>query len=213
MFMHLVLVRHGATVNNAEQRFTGQADVPLSPLGLQQARAVAEALAGERFDLIVSSDLARARETAAAIARHHAVAPRLDADLREIAMGTWEGRTYAEVAGDDSEGFARWRLSPELAPPPGGEDLLRVRDRTGGAIARYAAEYPTGRVLCVTHGGVIGMLLCHLLTLDLAQRWRFRRDNAAITELDIGPDYAILLRLNDTCHLRGLPSGEALQVL
>ncbi|GAC1460616.1 MAG: alpha-ribazole phosphatase [Ktedonobacterales bacterium] len=199
--MRLMLVRHGATVSNVEKRYTGQSDVPLSPLGLRQVEALAEALAAERFDVILSSDLLRAQQTTAAIAQRNDAPVRLDPDLREIAMGVWEGHTHAEIASLHGEELARWQEHPDLYAPSGGETILQLRDRAASALARSLAEYPDGHVLWVTHGGLIGILLCHLLGIDLAHRWQFRRDNGAITALDVGADYAILMRMNDRCHL------------
>lgn len=218
--MRLVMVRHGATVNNIERRFTGHSDVPLSPLGLRQAEALATALAGERFDLILSSDLVRARQTAEPIARRNNAPLRLDADLREIAVGTWEGLTRAETAETDPDGLARWRAQPELYAPLGGETVLQLRDRAVRALNRCFAEHPEGRVLLVTHGGLMGVLFCHLLRIELTHRWQFRRDNAALTTVDIGVDmspptgpeprlYAIIMHLNDTCHLKGVEDPES----
>jgi broad specificity phosphatase PhoE len=217
--MRLMLVRHGATANNAQQRYTGHSDIPLSPLGLRQAAALAAALAAERFDLILSSDLARAQQTAEAIAARNAAPLRLDADLREMAMGTWEGRTRAETVALEPEAWARWWAQPDVFPPPGGETLLQLRDRAARAFDRCYAEHAAGNVLWVTHGALTGVLLCHLLGIDLAHRWQFRRDNAGITELEVGPDrrergnpaprmHAILLRLNDTSHLKDLEASD-----
>jgi alpha-ribazole phosphatase len=217
--MRLMLVRHGATANNAEQRYTGHSDVPLSPLGQRQAEAVAAALAAEQFDLIFASDLARARQTAEAIAARNPSPLRHEPDLRELAMGAWEGRTRLEAATLDPDAWARWWAQPEIASPPGGETLLQLRDRAARAVERCYAEHPTGDVLWITHGGLIGVLLCHLLGIDLAHRWQFRRDNAGLTALEVGPDRrahsnpaprlrAILLRLNDTSHLKELAGSD-----
>src|SRR5262245_1233098 len=95
--MRLLLARHGATRNNAEARYTGQSDIPLSSLGERQAEALAKRLFFVRLDAIVSSDLARARATAERVARRHTLPIQLDPDLREIALGAWEGSTYEEV--------------------------------------------------------------------------------------------------------------------
>lgn len=211
--MRLVLVRHGATANNLEQRFTGQTDAPLSAVGLRQAQALGEALAGERFDVIVSSDLLRARQTADAVAARNDAPLRVDADLREVALGTWEGMTRAEIAASAPEDWARWHAEPEAYAPPGGETVVQLRDRAVRALGRWQAEHTVGSVLWVTHGGVIGVLLCHALGIDLKHRGQFRRDNCAITELDIGKQRAVVVRLNETCHLRGLPGAERSQVL
>jgi alpha-ribazole phosphatase len=211
--MRLVVARHGATTNNLERRYTGQSDAPLSPLGARQAEALAAALADERFDLIVSSDLRRARQTAEPVARRHDAPLRLDADLREVAMGDWEGRTDAELASDYPDQLARWHEDPLTFAPPGGETVEQLRDRAARALERCRADHGDGSVLWVTHGGLIGVLLCHLLQIPLTHRWQFRRDNCAVTEFDVGADYAILMRLNDTCHLRDLPAAERSQVL
>ena len=95
--MRLLVVRHGATANNLALQFTGQGDVPLSPLGEQQALALAEALAHEQFDALISSDLRRACATLEPLAEALEQPVRRDAALREIGVGVWEGQTGAAV--------------------------------------------------------------------------------------------------------------------
>jgi broad specificity phosphatase PhoE len=214
--MRLLLVRHGATANNLEERFTGQSDIPLSPLGQQQAECAAEALAAQRFDAIVTSDLRRAHATATAIVRRHSQPLIIDTDLREMSMGAWEGATLAEIELRDPAGLARWHAHPVDEAPPGGETVLACRDRLVGALERWRGAYPGGTVLWVTHGGAIGVLVCHLLGIDLARRWQIRRDNAAITELEVGDGYAIVHRLNEMAHLQDLGNdaeAERIQVI
>ena len=216
--MRLLIARHGATPNNAQARYTGQSDVALSPLGERQAEALAHALADEHLECIVASDLRRARATAEAVARYHNLALQMDADLREIAMGEWEGQTYAEVMEHSPDLMTRWQADAINVAPPGGETIAEFRDRLERALDRWHAAYPQGTVLWVTHGGAVGVLLCHLLGMDLHRRWQFRRDNAALTEVEIGTAdgrhgeetarYAIVNRLNDTSHLRPLASEE-----
>lgn len=226
--MRLTLVRHGATANNGEGRYTGQTDVPLSPLGARQAEAVAAALAGERFDAIIASDLQRARATAEAIARRVDAPLAFDADLREIAMGAWEGMTFSAVDREYPRAWEHWRAALDQPAPSGGESVVALRDRAARALGRCLESYPNGRVLWVTHGGFIGVLLCHVLGIGLEHRGQFRRDNTAITELDVRASNPVnaahadplpnhgtgqILRLNDTHHLAGLPSKEREQVL
>lgn len=199
--MRFLLVRHGATLNNVEARYTGQSDVPLSELGEQQAVALGKRFAPETLDVIVSSDLQRARLTAQAIAQHHALPVWEDANLRESALGRWEGLTFAEVALSDADLVARRHADPACAPP-GGETLIQLRYRVVLALERWQTGYPQATMLWVTHAGVIGVLLCHLLDIDLKHRRQFRHDNASITEFDLSRDYAILVRLNETTHLR-----------
>jgi broad specificity phosphatase PhoE len=132
-----ILVRHGETDWNADGRLQGHTDRPLSDFGRTQARRLAEELAGEEFDAIYASDLARARETAEIVAAQLQQAVILDPDLREKNWGTWEGLTSTE------------RLDVELV----GESTAQHQLRMLAALGRIAAEHPHGRVLVVTHGG------------------------------------------------------------
>lgn len=202
--MRLLIVRHGATANNLQARYTGQADVPLSLLGERQAGALAERLKGERFDVVVTSDLRRARSTAEAVARHLDAPLLEDSALREIAMGAWEGLTHAEALERFPQECTAWEADPLRNAPPGGETLSDFAARIERALKGCYERYPEGRVLWVTHGGLIGVLLCQLLGMSLNRRWQFRRDNAALNQLEIGPDWAVVTTLNDTEHLRGL---------
>ena len=207
--MRLLLVRHGVTYYNTEARYTGQADIPLSPLGELQAQAVAQRLASEHIDAIVASDLQRARVTAQAIACHHDLPVQEDSDLRETALGQWEGSTYADIRAQNPELVKRWRIDPTCAPA-GGETMMQVRDRAARALERWQARYPQGTVLWSTHGGFIGVLLCHLLDIDLNRRRQFRFGNTSITDIDLSRSYPVLLCLNETTHIRGLAVDDEL---
>jgi alpha-ribazole phosphatase len=200
--LRLLLARHGATPNNMEARYTGQADVELSASGAYQAKLLGARLTKETLDAIVSSDLRRTRATAQAIAHYHGLPVWEDADLREFALGAWEEVPFAEVKARDGALLERWRSDPENNAPPGGETGAQVRDRVLHALERWQEAYPKGTVLWVTHGGLIGVLLCHLLGMDLSRRNQFHTSNASLTELRLGGNYAILKCFNDTAHLR-----------
>ena len=202
--MRLIVVRHGETFYNEQRRLTGQSDVPLDPLGEWQAAALGNSLATEHLDVIVTSDLERTRVTAEAIAHNHHLPIREDIDLRELAFGEWEGFTYEEVLARDPNVAALWRADPSKYAPSGGETVAQLRDRCARALNRWQTQYPEGSVLWVTHGGLIGVLLCHVLGIDLKRRWQFRHDNASISELYLSDDRSIIVRLNETAHIRGL---------
>ncbi len=202
--MRLILVRHGETFYNAQRRFTGQSDVPLNSLGERQTAALVECLTTEHLDVIVTSDLERTRVTAEAIARNHHLPVQEDIDLRELAFGEWEGYTYDEVLAKDANLAAQWRVDPAKYAPPGGETVAQLRDRCARALKRWQTQYPEASVLWVTHGGLIGVLLCHVLGLDLKRRWQFRHDNASISELRLSGERVIIVRLNETAHIRSL---------
>lgn len=202
--MRLLLVRHGITHYNQEGFYTGQTDIPLSPLGEEQAEAVGRYLAQDRIDIIFSSDLQRARDTAIAIARYHHLPVLEDPDLREAAFGDWEGLNRIQAQEQDSAGWDYWRSDPVNHAPPGGENLDQVRARAARMVQRCLESYADQTVLWATHGGLMGVALCFALQLDLRYRRCFRHDNASVTELAFGQELPVIMRLNDTAHLRSL---------
>jgi alpha-ribazole phosphatase len=202
--MRLIVVRHGETFYNAQDRLTGQSDVPLNPLGERQAVALGDSLATEHLDAIVTSDLERTRVTARAIAQNHGLPVQEDIDLRELAFGEWEGYTFDEVLARDANLVSLWRADPSKYAPPGGETVAQLRDRCARALTRWQTRYPEASVVWVTHGALIGVLLCHVLDIDLKRRWQFRHDNASISEIRLRGDRTIIMRLNETAHIRAL---------
>ena len=139
--MRLLLVRHGLTLSNVQGRYTGQSDVSLTEVGKRQAEAVGKRLATEGLNVIVSSDLQRARDTANAIARHHNLPVWNDADLREASLGEWEGLTYREVSTLYRELVLQRHEDPHFSAP-GGEFVIQIRDRVARARARWQSQYP-----------------------------------------------------------------------
>lgn len=207
--MRLIVVRHGETLYNIQKRITGQLDVPLSLLGERQAELVSSYLAKETLDLVVASDLQRTRATAQAIARTHDLSIHEDADLREIAMGEWEGYTNEEITERFAASQVLWRTNPAVYTiPGGGETITQVNTRITHALARWQTQYPDATVVWVTHGGFIGLLVCHMLGLDISRRWQFRHDNASITEFWLQPERVILVRLNETAYLADMQHVE-----
>jgi phosphoserine phosphatase len=208
--VRLIVVRHGETLYNVQSRYTGQSDIPLSALGEQQAAALGKRLAAEPLAAIAASDLQRARVTAQAIARYHKLPVQEDVDLREISFGTWEGATYDEIVARDADLVQHWLADPTIHAPPGGETVIQLRDRVAPALQRWRAHYPEATILWAVHGGVIEVLLCHVLGVDLKLRWQFRHENASITEIDLNGEAATLVRLNEVTHLDGPMLLEAL---
>lgn len=202
--MQLIFVRHGVTQYNLSGLYTGQTDIPLSSLGTQQAEAVAAYLAHDKIDIIFSSDLQRARDTARAIARYHDLPVLEDPDLREASFGIWEGLNRAQVLQQDGERWAEWRSDPINRVPPGGESLAQVKARAARALQRCLESYADKTILWTTHGGLMGVALCQALQLDLVYRHCFRHSNASVTELSFVQKLPVIERLNDTSHLRHL---------
>jgi len=149
----LLLARHGETDWNREHRIQGKTDVPLNDEGRAQAAALAEELAAEPLDAVYASDLARARDTARAVAERHDLDVVELPELRERDFGTWEGLTDVEIL----ERF------PEARQRPWGDAETReqMTERVLAAVHDIAARHAGCRVLVVTHGGPIRALLRH----------------------------------------------------
>jgi len=209
--MRLLLVRHGETPWNAEGRYQGQTDIPLSPVGEEQARKLGARLAGVPITRAVASPLARARRTAeCALGESRAGMLAIDPGLSEIAHGTWEGKLAHEIESSDGERFAAWRGTPHTVLMPGGESLEHVIDRAWPALERACAGLGDGdTVLLVAHDAVNRVLLCRILGIPLAKLWGFRQAPTTLNLLE-GRDVDSLevVRLNDCSHHTAL-FGEA----
>lgn len=173
--MILVWVRHGETEANTQGRYLGQTDSPLTRRGLRQAEAAARRIAGlAGISRVYSSDLARCVETAAAISRSAGQPYILDARLREVSFGSWEGTTYEELmASSDREAAVRWYEDPYANRPPGGESVSELGERVEAFLDRAASETKRGGiVVAVSHGGPIRYFQARYLRGDEAGFWR-----------------------------------------
>ena len=162
MTTRLCIVRHGETAWNAEHRVQGQLDIPLNEVGLRQAQAVGRVLGAERFDVIYSSDLSRAMQTAQPTASALGMKILQDRDLRERHYGMFERQTYAEVKGRHSAEYARFAARDPDFDFGGGESLTSFSKRSISAVSRLAKQHEGQRILVFTHGGVLDELYRHI---------------------------------------------------
>lgn len=197
----LVVIRHGETDWNTETRIQGHTDIPLNARGRWQAERVGQALADEGIHAIYSSDLQRARDTAAAIARHAGLTLQIDEALRERHFGCLEGRTQAEVAEHHPEDMRRWRAREPAYGPVGGETLQAFYDRAVGAAARLAARHPGQTVALVAHGGVLDCFYraANRVAIEAPRSWKVT--NASINRLLYSPEGFSLVGWADDRHL------------
>ena len=165
--IRLIVWRHGNTDWNAGGRVQGQTDVPLNALGRQQALDASELLVKRKPDAIVSSDLRRAAETAAALAALTGLTIHQDERLRERYFGAWQGLTMAEVSQRFPEEHARWTAGAD----PGGdvESLDDLGKRVAEALLDAAALAPGGTVVVATHGAAARQGVGHLLGWPVEQ--------------------------------------------
>ncbi|MEV0380865.1 bifunctional RNase H/acid phosphatase [Nonomuraea sp. NPDC050643] len=200
----LLLLRHGETELSVERRFSGLGDAELTANGLAQAAAAAQRLAREpyRLDVIVTSPLRRARQTAEAVAQRTGVEVEVDEDLREADFGAWEGHTFTEVQRRWPDELAAWLADPEVAPP-GGESFATTAHRVEAARERLVERYEGKTVLAVSHVTPIKMLLRLALLAPLQALYRMHLDLACLSLIEYYADGpAVVKSFNDTAHLR-----------
>lgn len=191
-------MRHAQSIWNAEDRWQGQTDVPLSELGKDEARSVGARLGPERFDRIVASDLSRAMDTARAIAGERAVEPRQG--LREMNLGAWCGLPHTDVMSRFPEELLALQRGDPMRIGGTGETLHEFGARVLGELETLE-QRGDERVLVVAHGGVIRAVLFALLGLMGRQRPLVGAGNTSITVLDVQGRARRLRVYNDQRHL------------
>jgi broad specificity phosphatase PhoE len=196
------MVRHGATVLSAEDRFAGVTDVELSEEGREQARRLAERLSDEKITAVYASPLGRTIETARILAAPHDLEVHPRDAFREISHGHWEGMTRHEVEEKFPNEMAEWEKDPYTFAPEGGESGLAVTARALPALIDLVREHPGENILIVSHKATIRLLLSSLLGFD-SRRYRDNLDQkpAALNIVDFrDPTRARLTLFNDTSH-------------
>jgi probable phosphoglycerate mutase len=203
----ILLVRHGQSEAYVEGTsfalIEGQGDPPLSPEGHDQARLVCARLAGAGLQAIYVSSMRRTAQTAAPLAAELGVIPAVEAGLREVHLGDWEGGVFRKMVAEGHPAALRMAAEERWDVIPGAEPVGAFVGRVRSAIERLTARHPGQRVVAFTHGGVIGQALA------LAARSRpfafTGAENASISRLVITPERWIIRGYNDTAHLHGAP--------
>ena len=201
----LLFIRHGETDWNRQQRFQGQIDVPLNAQGHAQAARLAARLAGEPPDAFFTSDLIRARETAAPLADAWGQTPVALAGLREQAFGIFEGLNLAAITAGHPDLWQRWLEHRADFALPGGESLRQFHTRVLSTVRELATAGAGQRLTLVSHGGVLDMLWrsAHGLPLDGLRECEI--PNTGINRLRWVNDGLRVEVWADAAHLAGLP--------
>ncbi|MGD0072765.1 MAG: histidine phosphatase family protein [Candidatus Binataceae bacterium] len=184
-----ILMRHGETPWNREGRVMGRQPVELDAAGREQVASSIPLARMLKPDLILSSPLARARQSAEIIAAAVGGIEVIDEpQLEEVRYGKWEGMTYQQLIEDES--FLAFRKSPIESVTPGGETIVQVQARGVGAVMRAMEANHGRRVLFVSHGDIIRTAVCHFMKLELRHYHRLRVDNASFFGIEIVGDFA-----------------------
>lgn len=202
MSTRIFLVRHGATVLSAEDRFAGATDVPLSEEGRHQAQRLSLRLKDQKIDAVYASPLSRTMETASIIIQPHKLPVHPREALREISHGRWEQLTRNEVEERYPEEMEDWDRDPYTFAPVGGESGLAVTARALPELIEIVRAHPEGTALVVSHKATIRLLLSSLLGFD-PRRYRDNLDQnpCALNIVDFKDTVRARLTLfNDTSH-------------
>ncbi len=199
----LLLVRHGASADSVEgesfELVEGQGDPPLSEIGRHQAEQVGRRLALTPFDGIYVSSLRRTSETAAPLVERTGTTPVIDADLREVFLGEWEGGLLRQKAVDRDPLFEEIMRAQRWDVVPGAESREVFGGRLRRAIGRIAETHPGGRVIVFSHGAAIGEILAQATG---SEPFAFvGADNASISRVVVTPERWVVRGFNDTAHL------------
>jgi probable phosphoglycerate mutase len=206
--LKIILIRHGETAWNAERRLQGHLDIPLNNEGERQAALLADALAHEPIDMLVASDLQRARQTAQAVADRRGLTVASEPALRERGYGGFEGLLYSEIEERFPREFAAWQARDVDAQlPPGrnvGVSFRSFFDRATGAILALAADHPGKTIALVAHGGVLECAYRLARGLPLETPRDFKVYNASINRFRFDPaDRSLVLgSWGEVDHLR-----------
>jgi probable phosphoglycerate mutase len=200
----LMLVRHGETDWNVGLRIQGHTDIPLNPRGREQARRLGLSFGDETLDAVYASDLSRAYDTAAELARACGAELRQEVSLRERHFGCFEGMTFGEIEARWPDQARRWRQRDPHYGPEGGETLWDFHRRCVDTATRLATRHPGQSIALVAHGGVLDCLYRAATLLDLQAPRTWQIDNATVSRLLWTGQGFSLVGWNDATHLEGV---------
>jgi probable phosphoglycerate mutase len=221
MTTQIIFIRHGETDWNRNLRIQGHIDIPLAQSGVEQAQRLGARFAdaardGLRLDAIVSSDLARAWQTAQPVADALGLAISPAPGLRERLFGRFQGLDSDGIAAQFPHEFAQWKThNPEFVPPDG-ESHVEFYHRVLHALEPLIDAYPDGRIACVTHGGVLDCVyrFANGIALEVRRDWPLL--NASVNVVDFDSDgyvtQANIVSWADVTHLDGESSDDGLRM-
>lgn len=204
----ILITRHGQTESNRDGLFCGHSETSLTELGRAQAAALGARLANVDITAAYTSDFSRAIETARIVLDERDITPVVEPALRELHYGEWEMLHERLVRKEHPEQYALMRAEDPAWHPPGGENIVMVRQRTFRALGRIARRHRNQTVLVVTHGTAINCMLAEVLGMAPEFTFRFDVGNCGLSEVVLRGRNLVVASLNDRSHLEGLAAGE-----
>ncbi len=201
--LKVFIIRHGETDWNLQGRMQGWTDTSLNARGLEQAGLIARRMQDESgFAALYSSPLQRAWQTAQVVGRAMGLSPIPDERLKERCLGIIEGLTFPEVQEHYPDLYRQWRSEKVRVALPGEEGREIFRDRVQSLVQEIQERHPDGKIVLVTHGGALGMIMATVMHLEMERHFPFWFDNACLNIVELGGRTPRVMLLNDTCHLR-----------
>ena len=196
------LARHGQTLWNTMGQTQGHGNSPLTELGIQQAKDLAEALKEYPIDVIYCSDLGRAVETAEIIGKELNLEIHPTESLREMGFGVWEGMPLKEIEKIYPDTFRMWREEPEKVHIEGGETLSMIKERQDKLIEELNKKYDNKHILLVSHSVTVRVMLLSFLDSHVKNIYRIKQDNTALNIVEYRDYGPVIMKMNDTRHLK-----------
>ena len=196
----IILIRHGETEWNSQQRMQGHSNSDLSSVGQAQIQALGQWMKNVPFDLIYSSDSLRAKQTAEAITQFSGHELKIDLRLREKNLGVFEGLTSEEARERHPEVFRLFKTAGSKYVIDEGESTQQLQDRALEIVNEIRIKHPEERVLLVTHGGFIRVVMKHSLGLSLETPTRFLIRNTGVFRL-VWEDKWLVSQMGGVSHL------------
>ena len=209
----IILVNNGNTPWDKDKIFPGSKDIPLDDLGREEAWAAAEWLQDDTIHAVFTSPLARARDTAIAIARRHDLGVLDLPGLADLSYGDWDGVPVKEVKVTYADLYRQWEAAPHTVRFPNGETLAVLRTRALAAVEDAVQRHPDRTVLLMAHQAVNKVIIAAFIGLDNSNFWRIAQDTAAINRFHLVEDGRrvgktwYITSLNETGHLHGMVRG------
>ncbi|MBN1613818.1 MAG: histidine phosphatase family protein [Deltaproteobacteria bacterium] len=204
--MKLILVRHGETLWNRDNRVQGFTDIELSDLGIRQAQRLAESLKDEKIEAIYASTLKRAYHTAEIIDSYHGVGIETDTDLRELNQGDFEGLNFRQLRDQYSDFLKQWISQPGTMVMPNGESLRDLQDRSWQVMERIISG--SKNALVVSHAFTLMATLCRIKGIEIDRFRELHVDVASRTYVEFEDGRGTITLLNGKDHLKDLAATE-----
>jgi len=197
--MKLILIRHGETLWNKEERVQGRSDIELSPVGIEQARLLALSLKDQHICAIHASPLKRALKTAQIINEFHRQEIKTHSDLMEMDQGDFEGFSFKELIATQKDFLDKWIANPASVQMPNGESLAGLQERAWRALETIINQKKDA--LVVAHNFTIAAILCRIRKISLSEFLSTCVGTASKTVVRLQDGEAVIEVLNDRSHL------------